>query len=94
MSIKQQATINHVTTNAMSDLKQALESDPSYAYAWHCALKMSFLNELERQPWIPLTEKATKERNQIANKAAGNFMLHTFGVPTDDKMSSWLERKK
>jgi len=64
-------------STAFELLKSAIQSDPAYAWAWHCNIAMPILDS---------TAGVTREG---ANEAAATVMQHLFGV---DMRSSqeWL----
>lgn len=54
------------TKEAMDHLRGALQSDPEYAWGWHCNIAMAAFDEgLDRD---------------AANRAAARFMKNCFGV--------------
>lgn len=53
---------------AFETLKTAIQSDPSYAWSWHCNVAMASVDE-----GMP---------SEAANKAADRFMQICFGVRT------------
>lgn len=56
------------TKEAMDHLRAALQSDPDYAWGWHCNIAMAAFDEgLDRG---------------AANRAAARFMKNCFGVDT------------
>jgi hypothetical protein len=56
-----------VTKEAMDNLKATMQSDPEYAWAWHCNIAMPF-------------KDATGCTHEQANKGAARVMEHFFSV--------------
>ena len=67
---------------AMNVLKEAFESDPSYAHSWHCNIAMSCYDAIHDD--VPIGPNFTKhdEAHRVGNDAASRFMKLAFGVVT------------
>lgn len=56
-------------------LRAMFDSDPDYAWTWHCNLAMAFYDE------IPESWGTDREwQHRVCNKAAARFMKSAFGA--------------
>lgn len=59
------------TPKVMGQLRAALQSDPDYAWGWHCNIAMAAFDEgLDRE---------------AANRAAARFLKNCFGIDTEQR---------
>lgn len=69
---------------AFRALANVMQSDPSYAWTWHCNMAMPIHDSMsETQP----------QRHALANVAAARIMAHVFDVNTMSTYESDLERE-
>ena len=61
--------------DAMDVMRAAFQSDPDYAYGWHCNLAMAYYD-------AGRDGQNDAEQLRIANDAASRFMKMAFGVET------------
>ena len=72
---------------AFNTLKEAIQSDNSYAYGWHANIAMACMDSMPETFWMP--DKSGYHK--IANEAATAFMSRCWDVKTSADM---LEDKK
>ena len=57
-------------SQAFNAIKEAMASDPGYAWSWHCNIAMASVDE--------------GMEHDAANKAAARFMYNCFGVRVEN----------
>ena len=72
---------------AFDTIKEAIQTDDSYAYAWHANIAMAYIDSMPESFWMP--DKSGFHK--IANEAATAFMSRCWEVKTSADM---LEDKK
>jgi hypothetical protein len=68
--------------NAITTLKNAMRTDPEYAWAWHCNLAMPIMDA-----YAPASNASHEAQHQAANEAAAHLMQHLFDydITTDPR---------
>lgn len=63
---------------AYSELKEALQDDPDYAWSWHCNIAMNLMDNLGS--YNPKANQ--QERSRVCNEAAAKMMNYIFNIDT------------